>query len=144
MHRLTCPRQSYIRDALYTLGMTQIRDEYEGAQTAFAEALAYELGMNAEDITALLRRDPVAQALEDLHAAWLQFSDEEDFGAELSPQDILDAMACEAEIDSADAHEADHEERQRMEEEAAWQEHLSDPLFSLWLGTLKKGTTNVR
>lgn len=28
--------------------------------------------------------------------------------------------------------------------ERQWTEHLSDPLFALWLGTLKKGTTNVR
>ena len=55
--------------------MTQIADEYRSAQTAFAEALAYELGMNTEDICSLLNRDPVGLALDDLHAAWLQFSD---------------------------------------------------------------------
>ena len=104
--------------------MTQIADEYKSAQTAFAEALANVFGIDPEDICAVLNQDPVALALDDLHAAWLQFSDEQDFGAEVATQDLLDAMADEAgrDADTA-ADDADFEERQRMEEEAAWNEH---------------------
>lgn len=106
--------------------MTQIADEYKSAQIAFAEALAYEFGMNPDDVCAVLNRDPVGLALDDLHAAWLQFSDEQDFGAEVAAQDLLDAMADEAAIDADTAAEdADFEERQRMEEDAAWNEHCS-------------------
>ena len=100
--------------------MTQIADEYKSAQTAFAEALANVFGIDPEDICAVLNQDPVALALDDLHAAWLQFSDEQDFGAEVATQDLLDAMADEAgrDADTA-ADDADFEERQRMEEERA-------------------------
>ena len=104
--------------------MTQIADEYRSAQIAFAEALAYELGMNPDDVCAVLDRDPVGISLDDLHAAWLQFSDESDFGAEVAAQDLLDAMSDEAgrDADTA-ADDTDFEERQRVEEEASWSEH---------------------
>ena len=106
--------------------MTQIADEYKSAQIAFAEALAYEFGMNPDDVCAVLDRDPVGLALDDLHAAWLQFSDEQDFGAEVAAQDLLDAMADEAAIDAdTAADDVGFEERQRMEEEAAWNEHCA-------------------
>ena len=106
--------------------MTKIADEYRSAQTAFAEALAYEFGMNPDDVCAVLNRDPVGLALDDLHAAWLQFSDEQDFGAEVAAQDLLDAMSDEAAIDAdTAADDTDFEERQLAEEEAAWNEHCS-------------------
>jgi hypothetical protein len=59
----------------------------------------------------------VEAALDDLHAAWLQFSDEQDFGAEIAKQDLLDAMSGEAGLD----------ERRTLEdeEEAAWREHCT-------------------
>ena len=101
--------------------MTQIADEYKSAQIAFAEALAYEFGMNPDDVCAVLDRDPVGLALDDLHAAWLQFSDEQDFGAEVATDTLLMEMADEAAI--TDAHELDDEDRRAAEEEAAWNEH---------------------
>lgn len=101
--------------------MTQISDEYKSAQIAYAEALAYAFGVSPDTAIAVLNGDSVGFALDDLHAAWLQFSDEEDFGEVIAAQDLLDAMAEEAALDSDTA--AGHEERQRMEEAAAWDEH---------------------
>lgn len=98
--------------------MTQVSDEYESAQTAFAEALAGAMDIDVEHVLAALASDIVVGSLDDLHAAWLQWSDETDFGAEMTTQDLLDAMADEAAIAGAEAEELD---RQRiMDEEQAW------------------------
>jgi hypothetical protein len=98
--------------------MTQVSDEYEAAQTAFAEALAAKLERDVEDILEALASESVSDSLADLHTSWLQFSDENDFGAEMTTQDLLDAMADEAAIVGAEAEDID---RQRaMDEETAW------------------------
>ena len=103
--------------------MTQIADEYKSAQIAFAEALANVFGVDPEDICAVLNQDPVALALDDLHAAWLQFSDEQDFGAEVATDTLLMEMADEAAIDADTAADDADEDRRAAEEEAAWNEH---------------------